>query len=421
MLRDQKPAADRRWVERTPHRLWLLGRADALFSFFEAGCRNPLGGYFELDEAGRPLAPGADGGLSPSRNLHITTRLVHAFGIASLMGRPGADTIVDQGMDFLWNGHRDATNGGYHWGVGYGTLTDPTKQAYGHAHVLLAAATARAAGHPDADRLLADVTDILVNRFWETQPGAVAEEFTADWRPIGDYRGQNSNMHLTESLMAAFEVTDEADYLRRAESIAELIVDRFAAHNGWRLPEHFDGKWNVKLDYVGNPMFKPYGSTPGHWLEWARLLLQLWELGGRKLGWLPDAAQNLFRLAVGEGWDQARGGFHYTVGWDGQPSVPDRFWWPCCEGIGAAHFLASITGDAFYEDWYRRIWDFTSDHLIDRTTGAFIPQLDAENRPATNPFYGRPDIYHSVQACLIPLLPTSGSLVRGLMTEGVKL
>ena len=52
-------------------------------------------------------------------------------------------------------------------------MTDPTKQAYGHAHVLLAAATAKAAGHPDADRLIADVTDVLVSRFWEPEPGAV--------------------------------------------------------------------------------------------------------------------------------------------------------------------------------------------------------------------------------------------------------
>ena len=79
MPKEMKSAAQSRWVERTPHRLWLLDRADALFSFFEAGCRNPLGGYFELDEAGKPMAPGADGGLPPSRNLHITTRLVHAF------------------------------------------------------------------------------------------------------------------------------------------------------------------------------------------------------------------------------------------------------------------------------------------------------------------------------------------------------
>ena len=95
MLRQLKSAAHSRWVERAPHRLWLLGRADALFSFFEASCRNPLGGYFELDDAGRPMAPGADGGLPPSRNLHITARLVHAFGIASLMGRPGAANVVD--------------------------------------------------------------------------------------------------------------------------------------------------------------------------------------------------------------------------------------------------------------------------------------------------------------------------------------
>lgn len=421
MSENLKHAADCRWVERTPHRLWLTDKANDLFAFFEAGCRNPLGGYFELDEAGRPMAPGTDGDLSPSRNLHITTRLVHAFGIAALMGRPGAANVVDHGMDFLWNGHRDAANGGYHWGIGYGVLTDPSKQAYGHAHVLLAGATAKAAGHPDADRLIADVTDILVSRFWEPTPGAVAEEFTADWRAIGDYRGQNSNMHLTESLMAAHEVTGETEYLRKAESIAALIVDRHARAMDWRLPEHFDGAWNVTPDYVGNPMFKPYGSTPGHWLEWARLLLQLWELGGRRLDWLPEAAKGLFHLAVTEGWDGERGGFYYTVGWGGRPSIADRFWWPVCEGIGAAHFLGSITGDRFYENWYRRIWDFAADHLIDRATGAFIPQLDAEGRSATNPFYGRPDIYHSVQACLIPLLPTSGSLVKGLMTEGIRL
>lgn len=413
-------AAGTRWTERPAHRLWLIGAADAIFDFFDRAAINPLGGFFELDEAGRPLAPGADGGALPSRNLHITTRMVHAFGMATLLGRPGAADMVDHGMKFLWTGHRDARNGGYHWGVGYSGLADPSKQAYGHAHTLLAAATAKAAGHPDADRLIADVSEILLTRFWEPDHGAVAEEFTADWQPIGNYRGQNSNMHLTESLMAAYEVTGDNTYLGMALMIAELIIGKFAAHNAWRLPEHFDGAWNLTLDYVGNPMFKPYGSTPGHWLEWTRLLLQLWELGGRKIGWLADAARSLFNQAITEGWDKERGGFYYTVGWDGKPSVPDRFWWPCCEGIGAAHFLATIDGDPLYETWYRKIWDFAATRLIDRATGAWIPQLDAFDGGATNPFYGRPDIYHSVQCCLIPLLPTSGSIVHGLVHGGLK-
>lgn len=34
-------------------------------------------------------------------------------------------------------------------------------------------------------------------------------------------------------------------------------------------------------------MLRPFGTTLGHSLEWSRLLLQLWELGDRKLNWLP--------------------------------------------------------------------------------------------------------------------------------------
>ena len=55
------------------------------------------------------------------------------------------------------------------------------KLAYGHAFVLLAASSAKCAGHPDADRLLADVSEVLETRFWEAGVGASAEEFREDW------------------------------------------------------------------------------------------------------------------------------------------------------------------------------------------------------------------------------------------------
>jgi mannose/cellobiose epimerase-like protein (N-acyl-D-glucosamine 2-epimerase family) len=171
------------------------------------------------------------------------------------MGRPGADIIVDHGMDFLWNNHRDPEHGGYYWAVGHDAPSDSNKQAYGHAFVLLASSSAKVAGHPDADRLLADISTIIWERFWEEQFGAVAEEFTRDWQPYDTYRGQNSNMHLTESLMAAFEATSDSTYIHMAERIAELIVRRHAAENGWRLPEHFTKEWRVNRTYAGSPMF----------------------------------------------------------------------------------------------------------------------------------------------------------------------
>jgi mannose/cellobiose epimerase-like protein (N-acyl-D-glucosamine 2-epimerase family) len=102
-------------------------------------------------------------------------------------------------------------------------------------------------------------------------------------------------MHLTESLMAAFEATADSTYLRMAERITELIVRERAAENAWRLPEHFTQDWRVDRDYSGSLVFRPHGTTPGHWLEWTRLLLQLWELGECKLDWLRACAKSLLR------------------------------------------------------------------------------------------------------------------------------
>jgi mannose/cellobiose epimerase-like protein (N-acyl-D-glucosamine 2-epimerase family) len=407
------PTLATRWTRLPYHRAWLTAQANDLFGFFERHSIDPAGGFYYLDDRGDPILKNP-AGAAPARELHSTTRMVHSFAIARLMGRPGAERLIDHGMDFIWNGHRDPVHGGYVWSVGKdGRPHDDRKQAYGHAFVLLAASSAKVAGHPDADRLLADITEVIETRFWEAKFGAAAEEFANDWTPLGGgYHGQNANMHLTEACMAAFEATGERAWLDKAESIATLVIGTHARALGWRVAEHFDANWQIERGYAGGDVFRPYGFTPGHWLEWTRLLLQLWELGGRRLGWLPEAAKGLFANAVSEGWN-TKGGFHYTLDWDGKPHLRARLWWPVCEGIGAVAFLNAIEGGAEYESWYRRIWDFAAAALIDPENGGWLPQaIDAE--PAF--FQGKPDIYHALQGCLIPLLPTTGSITRGLMT-----
>jgi mannose/cellobiose epimerase-like protein (N-acyl-D-glucosamine 2-epimerase family) len=335
------------------------------------------------------------------------------------MGLPGGERMIDHGMDFLWARHSDHANGGYFWAVGDEGPTDDTKQMYGHAFVLLAAASAKIAGHPDAERLLTDVAGVIRDRFWESRHGAAAEEFTRDWRKLSDYRGQNSNMHLTEACMAAFEATSDGSWLEMAENIATLLIGKIAANSDWRVPEHFDEGWKIDREYAGSPVFRPYGTTPGHSLEWSRLLVQLWELGRRRHNWLADASRALFRRAVAEGWDADSGGFYYTLDLNGNPHRRDRYWWPCMEGIGAAAVLNAIDDDAFYEQWYRRIWNWSANYLLDHEHGGWHPQLNDALVPTSGPFFGKPDIYHALQACLIPLLPTTGSVTRGLTAPGL--
>ena len=385
----------------TLHRRWLMDQALSLFAFFQPSALNPAGGFHALARDGSPLTSDREGGTV--QHLHTTTRMIYSFALARDLGVAGADKVIDHGMDFLWSRHRDSQYGGYFWGVDDRGAPEPVKQAYGHAFVLLAASAAKRASHPDADRLLADITDVIKTKFWEPAVGATTEDYSPDWRALDAYRGQNSNMHLTEALMAAFQATGTTMYLEMAESIAQLIVHKHAQAADWRVPEHFDGQWQVDFNYGGNPMFRPAGTTPGHALEWSRLLVELYILGQRRHGWMVPAAEALFVKACNLGWNETHGGFYYTLDWNNRPLQTACLWWPCAEAIAAAHVLQSVSDNPTFEIWYRRVWKFVITHLIDKSQGGWFPEVDAAHQPVDNIFVGKPDIYHAIQACLIPL------------------
>ena len=397
---------DTNWNTRPWHRDWLEARANDLFDLFQRNAVSPKGGFFDLDQAGRPHGH--------IRQIHQTARMVHCFAIAAKLGRPGAEPIIEHGMRYLWDGHRDRKHGGYCWSLDDKGFKDDSKQAYGHAFVLLAAADAVMIGHPLGPEMLADVTDVLNTRFWDDYYGAVSEEFGRNWSKTSAYRGQNSNMHLTEALMAAFEATRVAAYLDKAKRIARLIIQTHAAALDYVVAEHFDEQWKVDKGYKGSDMFRPAGTTPGHWLEWSRLLAQLWVLDGRRDAWMIEAAEKLFRSAVNRGWDEAKGGFYYTLDFNNRPAIAVKIWWPVTEAIGAAAFLNALKPDPFYEHWYRKSWDFAANHLIDPANGGWFPELGEDLKPMDLFFTGKPDIYHALQACLIPLFPAKGSLMRAV-------
>ena len=140
--------------------------------------------------------------------------MVHCFAIAHLLGRPGAAAVVDHGMDYIWRAHRDARHGGYFWSLDDTRVIDDSKQAYGHAFVLLAASSAKCIGHPMADKVIADVTEVL-EQLWEADRRHL-EEYGRIGRSSRTIAGE-LNMHLTEALMAAFEATGSARICARRE------------------------------------------------------------------------------------------------------------------------------------------------------------------------------------------------------------
>lgn len=386
------------------HRAFLAEDARRALDFFDASAA-PGGGFHVLDCDGTPLGTEAE--------LHVTTRLVHSYSLGQMAGRADRADIVDRGMAHLWHAHRDDRHGGYHWAPG---RPDGPKLAYGHVFVLLAAASARMAGHPEADRLLADADGVLERHFWDEDRGLLRDEYTRDWRAFSDYRGMNANMHGVEAMLAAFEATGEERFLTRAGRILSFLIGAQAARNGWRIPEHYDANWRPVPDYAGDPMFRPPGTTPGHSFEMARLLLHWWDLAGRPGPEAPAQARALVETALADAWDGVRGGLAYTMD-RGRVLNGTRYWWPVTEAIGALAALIKLEGQAGDDAWYRRLWAFAARHLIDRDRGGWYPELDALGRPAATQFAGKPDIYHALQADLLPLAGGLSRQVRDLSRD----
>ncbi len=371
------------------------------------------GGFGWLGDDGRPLVRDLE--------LWITARMTHVAALGHLLGRPGFEELVAHGVRSLTHTFHDHANDGWYAAVSPDgarpTVTE--KQAYGHAFVILAASSAQAAGNEDANDLLAAALAIHDRHFWDESAGMSRESYSADWRREEDYRGINANMHTVEAYLAAGDVTSDSLWHQRAGRIVTRAVDGFARGNGWRLPEHFDTEWRVLRDYNADQPahpFRPYGATVGHALEWARLTLATAAtLGGDAWRWATGAAAELTHRAVRDGWAaDGADGFVYTTDWDGRPVVRARMHWVVAEGLGAAWALHRATGSPEWAALFEQWWSYAEEHLIDSRLGSWHHELAPDNSPAAVTWVGKPDVYHALQAMLLPRLPLTPSFASAL-------
>jgi mannose/cellobiose epimerase-like protein (N-acyl-D-glucosamine 2-epimerase family) len=351
--------------------------------------------------------------------LYLNSRMTYVFALAHLIGVPGAESLAASGLGVLVNRYADGENGGWFSSVDLsGQVIDFTKANYAHAHTLLAAASAVAAGIPGADSVLAAATAAIEQHFWSDREGCAVESWNADFTELEPYRGANSNMHSVEAYLAAGDVTGDPAWHARAASIADRLINGYARANAWRIPEHYDENWQPLPDYNADrrsDQFRPYGTTPGHSFEWARLLLTLEAGQTAPPAWLLEAATVLFDTAVADAWQRdGHPGLIYTVDTNGQPVVTARMHWVACEAVLAADALHRRTGEERFAAVAAQRWDEIDRYFLDRKNGGWWQELAPDMVPAASIWSGKPDLYHSYQALLLPSLPLSPTAATAL-------
>lgn len=226
---------------------------------------------------------------------------------------------------------------------------------------------------------------------------------------MDDYRGLNANMHTVEAFLAAADVTGQEKYRVRAGRIIAHVIG-WASDNHWRIPEHFTKEWVADLecnkDKPDDP-FKPYGATPGHGIEWSRLITQ-WALSTYKddeklAAPYIQAAENLFKQAVADAWNaDGAPGIVYTTDWEGKPVVHDRMHWTLAEAINTSAVLYRVTQKPVYAEKYAEFMQYLDEKVLDHVNGSWFHQLDRHNDVIGTVWPGKSDLYHAVQATLIP-------------------
>jgi sulfoquinovose isomerase len=372
---------------------------------------HPLGGAAWLDTRGQP-------DLSRPVYTWITARMLHVYTLGHLLGRAGDADLAAQALAGLNGRLRDGRNDGWLTSVDAADESPDEKACYTHAFVVLAASSGTVAGLPVARDLLAEALDVWHQRFFDDMAGMFVDSWNRDFTQLGEYRGVNANMHAVEALLAAADVTSDRLWRERALGIARRVALEFAEPNSWRIPEHFSSSWEPQLEHNRDrpdDQFQPYGATVGHGLEWSRLLLHLEASLGDPPDWLLPAAEALFDRAVVDGWAvDGADGFIYTTDWDGTPVVRDRMHWVVAEAIAAAAALSRKNGDDRSSDLAATWWAYAERCLFDRQYGSWHHQLDATNQVIDTVWPGKPDLYHAVQATVIPRLPLAPSMATAL-------
>ena len=281
-------------------------------------------------------------------------------------------------------------------------VEDGTYHCYGNAFVLLAAAGAKKAGVAQADALIEDIWGLLEERFWDRKAELYVDEIAAgDWSAIDAYRGQNANMHMCEAMIAAFEATGERRFIDRALTLARRICVDLAASADGLVWEHYSSDWSHDWAYNKDDpqnLFRPYGYLPGHFTEWAKLLVILNR--HQPANWLLPKAQMLFDTAMARAHVPETGAINYAFAPDGTIVDTDQYYWVFSETFAAAALLVHATNKPEYWDWYERVWAYADKHFVDHEYGGWYRILDINGtKYSTEKSPASKTDYHPLAAC----------------------
>ncbi|WOI52853.1 AGE family epimerase/isomerase [Parvularcula sp. LCG005] len=264
------------WAQQDALPLWYQTAGDATGGFFE-----------DLTMDGVPRK-------DEIRRVRVQPRQAYVYAHAHMLGwAECGQAASDHGFDYMMEKATgtSATDGSFA-GIAHrlhadGSVSDPKRDTYDHAFVLLACAWRfDAFGDTEARK-----TAAACLRYLDQTMGQPDGSFL-EGDPASLPRRQNPHMHLFEAFMALARATGDAAYTGRARRIFALFETHFFDARNGVLLEFFNQDWSLNAD-------KGDIIEPGHMVEWVWLLDQYQELTGTDVSaYMTPLYDNAIRLGT---------------------------------------------------------------------------------------------------------------------------
>lgn len=326
------------------------------------------------------------------RTLVSQCRLIYTFSRAhQWSGNPAYGDLARRGIAALQEHFGTPEPGGWVWACdGDGRVQDDTFNAYGHAFVILAYASAATVFREDAYRDQALLTWQFMQQRLQDEHGGLIWHVSPDGQALDDDRSQNPLMHSFEALLALAPLDDSGVARDGAMEIWRFLQARMLAPGC--LLEWFDPKWQPLA--TGDKAVVEIG----HAYEWAYLLSDAHAIFPEDD--LLTFGRQFLDYGIRYGYDSARGGVFSQADDDGKVLGQRKGWWEQCEAIRAMQRYVVRHGAAEIAEPLRQSIDFVRLNFVDDEFGGWYfnppaaggePSLDKGNEWKLD--------YHVVNMC----------------------
>jgi mannobiose 2-epimerase len=311
-----------------------------------------------------PLAP--KGGV-------LNARILWSYSAAlGRYGDPAYRRMADRAFEYLLGHFWDEEHGGLYWMLDHaGRPIADRKQTYSLAFGLYGLAEYyRATGCREALDRAVRLYRTIETHATDGPRGGYWEARARDWSPLADVRlsekdrnapkSMNTHLHLMEAYANLLRVWDDPGPRERLRALVEIHLDHIIGRATGHLFLFFDERWAP----IGR------GVSYGHDIETSWLLMEAADLLGDPglQARTREAALQMARVTLAEGFDRERGGLFAERDEDGRLD-DEKHWWMQAEAVVGFLNAYELTREEAFLDAAERTWAFIDRFLVDRTHG----------------------------------------------------